>query len=100
MMNINNFVKGFSAFVVVVVVALLAIVGTVGFVALNKKPPVEQNLGLLAPAITPAPVLSETPVPSVSSSTDINVLQKELDDTKTNSVDSEFDSLNSSASSL
>ena len=102
MRKLNKLQNGFSAFVVLVVVVLLAIAGVVGFVVLK------------GPSVLPAPQMPSayvavssspqaqgtTPVPTVSASTDYKVMQKELDDTKVDSPESEFDSLNTSASSL
>ncbi|GEM_PF-1409667 len=95
--------NGFSAFIALVAVTLLAIVGVVGFVVL-KKPSRSTTTKLPPPPVTQMETQQSspdfTPVPTVSTSTEIDVIGKEIDSTKIESVDGEFTNLNASASSL
>lgn len=105
----NNKNQGFSLFVGLIAVTLIAIVGVVGFVALKKPVIVTGVPSTYVPASPktntelnslPTTAPEATSAPSVSTSTEVNVIEKELNDTKVNSVDAEFNSMNSSASSL
>jgi len=100
---------GFSLFVSLIAVTLVAIVGVVAFVAL-KKPVSVTGLpsSYVAPSteattevsVLPTAAPDATAAPTVSTSTDVQVIGKELDDTKVDSVDADFNVMNSSASSL
>lgn len=106
-MNTKN--QGFSLFVGLIAITLVAIVGVIGFVALKKPVVVEGVPSTYVPAspktstkVTSLPTAAPeaTPPPSVSTSTDVNVIEKELNDTKIDSVDADFNTMNASASSL
>lgn len=89
---------GFAAFLAIGIVALVA-VGALGFFVVSKESmkPVttEYERSMKQGAEEDASEAVE-----VSSSTDITTLEKEFSMTTTESVDSEFSSLNASASSL
>lgn len=105
----NNKNQGFSLFVGLIAVTLTAIVGVVGFVALKKPVTVVGVPSTYVPAspktnadvtTLPTTAAEATPAPSVSTSTDVKVIEKELNDTKVDSVDADFNTMNTSASSL
>ncbi len=106
-MKKNN--NGFTLFAGLIVITLVAIVAVVVFVSL-KKPVVITGLpsayaspipNVMMHADSPTvPPDTTTPVPTISSSTDIQIIGKEIDDTKVNSVDDDFNAMSSSASSL
>ena len=93
-------------FAALVAVAIVAIVGVVGFVLLRPRPgrytTVPMYSGTVSPSATPdqAQEVQMTPVPSLSPANDIDTIGKELQNTKIESVNSEFTKLDASASSL
>lgn len=105
----KNNTRGFSLFVGLIAVTLIAIVGVVGFVALKKPVTVTGLPSTYVPASPkaatevsslPTTAPDATPAPTVSTSTDVQIMGKELDDTKIDSVDADFNSMNTSATSL
>lgn len=102
-------IQGFALFAVLIAVTLVAIVGVVAYVAITKPGPLTGLPSPYVPVATRMPsnpdtVPLTTPTPSapptVSTSTDLQVIGKELDDTKVDSVDADMNAMNSSASSL
>jgi len=95
-MNQTN-TQGFAAFLAVGIVALVA-VGAFGFLVVSKEsmnPLISETKRSIDQGVE-----EDTAVVEVSSSTDITSLEKEFSTTTAESVDSEFTSLNASASSL
>ena len=85
-------------FVVLVIVALLLIVGVVGFVLFQKKSPVNYLSG--DRMMNNQTNSTSDTVPTLSPSTEVDTIGKEIESTTVTSVDADFDEMNSSAGSL
>ncbi len=95
----KKYQKGFSSFTLIfVLVALLILVSAGSFYYLKSQ-------GKVLPASFPFMQAEESPSPKptpsgVSTSTEITVVEEELDGTTIDSIDKELDELDSSASLL
>jgi hypothetical protein len=89
--------KGFGAFFLLILIALLSIAGVVGFVVL-KKPAGYDRMNTV-PMMTDYDK-NDAPQATLSPSTDTDTIESELESTTVNSVDSDFNEMNDSASSL
>lgn len=95
----KKYQKGFSAVTLLVVLAIIFVLVSAGsfyYLKFQGKS-LTSSLPFVQVAVTPTP---EPTTSGISTSTDISITEKELDETTIDSIDTELNKLDSSASSL
>lgn len=84
--------NGFAHILLLLVFVAIA-VGVVGYYAIKQK-------SSLNTAIDTTGIVTASPLPSISPSTDINTIQEEFNETNVESVDGEFSSMSAQVKAL